>query len=100
MSKTNELGEFDRKFLEFHRENPHVYAELLRLTHQAKNRGAKKIGIRTLWEVMRWNLTIVTRDPNSGFKLNNNHHSRYVRLIVEKNPSLAKLFELRVLRTT
>jgi hypothetical protein len=95
-----EIGEFERKFREFHGENPRVYKELLRLTRQAQERGAKKIGIRMLWEVMRWNLTIMTYDPASDFKLNNNYHSRYVRLIIEKNPGLKKMFELRELRTT
>jgi len=94
------LGDFERKFLEFHRENPRVYKELLRLTRQAKNnKGGKRIGIRMLWEVMRWNLTILTYDPSSDFKLNNNYHSRYARLIVEKNPDLKGLFEFRELRT-
>ena len=90
---------FEQRFEEFHAENPHVYKELLRLTRLAKSRGATKIGIRMLWEVTRWNLTIDTKDPNSKFKLNDHYHSRYVRLIAKKHPNLEPLFEFRTLRT-
>ncbi len=93
------MGDFERRFKEFHAANPNVYKELLRLTRLARDRGATRIGIRMLWEVTRWNLTVDTHDPNSSFKLNDHYHSRYVRLIIEKHPNLAKLFELRRLRT-
>jgi len=90
---------FEFRFKEFHAANPNVYKELLRLTLLAEKRGAKRIGIRMLWEVTRWNLTIDTDDPNSKFKLNDHYHSRYVRLIAQKNPRLKHLFEFRKLRS-
>jgi len=96
---TAPLDSFERRFFEFHNENPGVYKELVRLARQAKKAGARRIGVRMLWEVMRWNLTVATYDPNSDFKLNNNYHSRYVRLIVQRNPDLSGMFELRVLRS-
>jgi hypothetical protein len=87
----------EAKFLAFHQANPHVYAELRRLAIEAKANGAQKVGIKMLWEVMRWNQRryIHTDDPGSEFKLNNNYPSFYARLLMESEPELAGLFELR-----
>jgi hypothetical protein len=90
---------FDRAFIEFHEKNPHVYAILCRLAREAVKAGRGKIGIGLLWEVMRWELFLQTHDPESEFKLNNNYRSRYARLIMEKEPDLAGVFETRLLRT-
>lgn len=84
---------FTKKFEEFHAKNPQVYHELLSLARQAVHRGRKKIGIKMLFEVVRWNRTIGTTDPD--FKLNNNYHSQYARLLMQENPELAGLFETR-----
>ena len=60
----------EQRFWEFHEANPHVYLELVRLARRAKDHGKKRIGVKMIWEVMRWNLTIETHgDPE--FKLNN-----------------------------
>jgi hypothetical protein len=87
------------RFLAFHHENPQVYKELVRLARQAKARGRNRLGIRMLWEVMRWNLTIVTVDPNSEFKLNDHYHSRYARRIMKKEDDLTGIFAIRELKT-
>lgn len=83
-------------FEKFDRENPHVYAQLLELTRQAQDRGSKKIGIKMLFEVVRWNRILATRGDD--FKLNNNYHSRYARKILMEYPELATIFETRSLR--
>lgn len=88
----------DSRFREFHAENPHVYEELVRLARVwVARHGRKRLGIRTLWETMRWNLLIQTNDP-SGFKLNDHYHSRYARLIMQREDDLADVFETRRLR--
>lgn len=51
-----------------------------------------------IWEVMRWQMFLATKDP-SGFKLNDHYTSRYARLIMKQEPDLDGLFELRALRT-
>ena len=92
----------EQRFLdEFYQANPLVYWELLRLAQQAKAAGLTKIGIRMLWEVMRWNRLIAVKDPNDwGYKLNDHYHSRYARALINNNPDLADLFELgRLLET-
>jgi hypothetical protein len=80
-------------FLRFHAENPHVYMELVKLTHRAKHAGASKIGIGMLFEVLRWRHTM--RTGGDDFKLNNNYRSYYARLIMAREPGLGDIFELR-----
>lgn len=87
----------EQRFREFHRDNPDVYQELMTLVRQAVGRGRKKIGIKMLWEVVRWNRFLLTTDEK--YKLNNNHHSRYARLIMEQEPGLQGIFETRELKS-
>jgi hypothetical protein len=87
------------RFAAFHAENPQVYSELLRLAREARALGAQRIGIKMLWEVMRWNLTVRIQRADGEFKLNNNYHSRYARML-QREPDLAGCFELRELKTT
>ncbi len=88
----------EARFHNFHHDNPHVYVELVRLARQARARGHLKIGIKMLWEVMRWNFKMQTTDTTSDFKLSNDYHSRYARLIMKQEKDLDGLFELRELR--
>ena len=50
----------DAAFYKFHDNNPEVYSHLVRLARQAKARGHNKVGIRMLWEVMRWETPAAT----------------------------------------
>jgi len=88
----------EQRFALFHRDNPEIYVELVDLARVAKGHGRTRIGIRHLWEVMRWNRFIKTNRPDGDFKLNDHFHSRYVRLIIAENPDLASIFETRTLR--
>jgi hypothetical protein len=88
----------DAKFAEFHRANPHVYATLVRLAREAKGAGKTKIGVKALWERMRWDLWLSTVDTIDEPKLNNDFTSRFARLIEEREPDLRGLFETRRLR--
>jgi hypothetical protein len=87
----------EARFRRFHAENPHVYGELAKLARQAKRKGRRKIGIKMLFEVVRWNRFLTTTDTE--YKLNNNFHSRYARLIMDKEADLRGIFDLRGLRT-
>jgi len=84
----------DAQFEEFHRNNPEVYEELVRLARQMKARGHKRIGIKMLWEVLRWERAMKTTDQTE-WKLNNNYTSRYARLIMENEPDLKGFFVTR-----
>ena len=83
------------KFEEFNRLNPQVYSVLESMTAEMVNRGRRKIGIKMLIEVLRWNYYLETDDPNSDFKINNNYVSYYARLILERHPEWDGVFELR-----
>jgi hypothetical protein len=85
----------DEAFAAFHAENPHVYAELRMLALRARRRGATRIGIGMLFEVLRWRHTL--RTDGDDFKLNNNFRSRYARMLM-REPELAGCFETRGLR--
>ena len=83
------------KAVDFHKKNPHVYKTLVIRCKQWRNRHPKKkIGIRMLWEAMRWDILMQTDAPDD-FKLNNNHTSYYARLIMNNEPDLAGIFDIR-----
>jgi len=93
------LSSTDKRFISFHVNNPQVYNELVRLAREAKAAGRSKIGVRMIWEVTRWNLTIGAKDPDSEFKLNDHYHSRYARLIMMVECDLRGIFEVRSLKS-
>lgn len=92
-----EPSELDKKFWEFHEQNPQVFKKLEELALQAYTRGRKKIGIAMIFEVLRWNSNLETTGDN--YKLNNNYKSRYVRILMEKHPEYKDLFEIRRLHS-
>jgi hypothetical protein len=98
-----ELGLDQRKsiqerFEEFHETNPWVYDQLVTLARRVQARGHDRIAIDYLFGYIRWTQLMRPRDPNSAFKLNDHYRSRFARLIMEQEPDLAGLFELRELK--
>lgn len=87
----------EERFLEFDAKNPVVYQHLVRLAYEGVNAGMPRLGIRQLWEVMRWHIWFETKDP-SGLRLNDHYHSRYIRKLIAEHPDLGPYFELRKLR--
>lgn len=83
-------------FREFDDANPQVYDELVRLARLWKERrGTAHLGIKTIYEVCRWNLALSTAgDP---FKLNNNYTALYARKIMKHEEDLAEMFFTRKL---
>lgn len=88
----------DARFREFHQHNPKVYQQLVQLAREAKQSGRHRIGIKMLWEVARWNLSRDLRYDET-FKLPNDYHSRYARLMMDQEPDLRGIFETRQLRS-
>lgn len=84
-------------FRRFHGENPRVYRMLVSLARSYKARGYERIGMKHLFEVVRWqvNMETVGAEP---FKINNNWTSRYAREIERREPDLAGMFETRELK--
>jgi hypothetical protein len=87
----------ERRFREYHCRNPRVYELLVQLAREAKQEGRTRIGIKMLWEVVRWKLTQDLRDDEE-FKLPNDFHSRYARLIMQQERDLDGICEIRQLR--
>jgi hypothetical protein len=77
-----------------------VYRELVVLCRQWRRRNARPWSIKGAFEVLRWQRHIAGLPAeNEAFKLNNNYHSRYARLLMETCPDLDGLFEMRALLT-
>lgn len=76
--------------------NPWVLRHLEALTASRIAKGFKRVGIGMLFELLRWRCGQATR--GDAFRLNNNFRSRYVRLLIERRPKSAPLFETRALR--
>lgn len=86
----------EERFAAFHQANPNVYAALCRLARHAVGRGRKRVGMKMIFEVARWEVFLATTD-DSAFKLNNNYTSRYARLIMNQEADLREVFETREL---
>jgi hypothetical protein len=89
----------DEHFRRFHEENPHIYKNLLHLAIQAQLAGRKKIGMKLLYERLRWEYLINSKYELTQCEMDNNFTSRYARKLMEDVPYLHGLFETRDLRT-
>jgi hypothetical protein len=96
---TYPTGTLTDRFLTFHDAHPEVYEALLSLALEAKQAGRDKASIKMMYEVVRWQ-RYIGGQPNEGdFRLNNDFHSRFARLLMLEHPELDGLFELRELHT-
>jgi hypothetical protein len=81
------------QFTAFHDDNPHVYDALVSLARQLQSRGFTRIGMRALFERLRWEYALET--DGDVWCLNNSFTGCYARLLTQQEPGLAGLFELR-----
>jgi hypothetical protein len=84
----------------FHALNPQVYEMLRAKALQAVRRGQRRLGIRTLWESLRWDLMLQTTPvpgskPSTDIKLNDHYTAFYARELMAREPELAGVFEVR-----
>jgi len=93
----NPTNKLEKKFWEFHAQNPHVYIYFNRFTMEAINSGRKKFSISFVTERVRWYTAIETRGDD--FKINNNFRAYYARLWMRNNPDFDGLFFTRTLTT-
>lgn len=87
----------DEQFKLFHAANPQVYELFRALTWRLVQAGRRKVGAKMVWERIRWEYALATE--GDAYKLNNNLTSRYARLVMEREPALAGIFETRELRS-
>lgn len=90
-------GSIEERFNAFHLANPHIYEMLRDYALQAFRNGRRKLGMKALYERLRWDYTVLT--DHEDFKLCNDYTAYYARLIMEKNPELKGVFVTRTLRS-
>lgn len=86
-------------FEAFHVDNPHIYNKLVSMARTMKGNGRKRLGLGMFFEVLRWDFYTTTTSLTEKFKLNNNFRSRYARRIVDNEPDLSDVFQLRALKS-
>jgi hypothetical protein len=77
-------------------ENPWVLPLVESLVSSWLARGHKRVGIKQVWEVIRWQYGATTGDV---FKANNNYTSRVARDLIAKHPEWAEAIQTRELRS-
>jgi hypothetical protein len=87
----------ETEFLSYHAENPRVYEYVDQFAREAIRAGYQNFAIATIWERIRWEIHIRTRDEH--FKLPNNHRAYYARMWMRNNPSYPDFFRTAVLRS-
>lgn len=95
-----EPGTIEHRFAQFHEQNPWVYARLRVLALDAVEKGMRRVGMKMLWEVLRWHTArLAAKTGNADLPLlNNDYTARYARLLADHEPALAQVFETRALR--
>lgn len=84
-----------RRWILFHRTNPHVAKEILRRARLLKAAGHTRIGIALIVEAMRYDYALKTADPSSQFKLSNDYRAYYARYIMEIAGDLRGFFTVK-----
>tara|TARA_Y100000310_G_scaffold324502_1_gene386414 strand:+ start:262 stop:612 length:351 start_codon:yes stop_codon:yes gene_type:complete len=94
--RTPTRSQLEEKFWDYHISHPEVYEMLVRFAKEWRDRrGSHSIGgMKMLWERVRWEMAL-NPGPAATFKCNNNHPAFYARLLMEREPELAGLFQLR-----
>ena len=90
------LISIQQRFERFHREHPEVYVLAVELARTGKAAGRTRLSINQIFEVMRWQRSIEgLPDDREDYKINSVYASRYARLIMEQEPDLEGIFEIR-----
>jgi len=85
-----------QRWLEWHRQNPHVYALFKEFTFQAILRGHRRLSAWLVVNRIRWETTVET---NGGdFKISNDFIAYYSRLFMEEHPEYSGFFRTKPLK--
>lgn len=80
--------------------NPHVFESALRLARTRLERGERRIGVKALWEELRRTLAKWALDEGEDeYKLNNDYTACLARKLLEVEPRLVGVIELRERRS-
>ena len=78
-----------KEFLDFHKDNPHIYANYKEEILKAIDSGRRGYSISIITEHSRW---------DRKYKISNNHRAYYARLFIEENPQYQGFFRLRPIK--
>ncbi|MFJ7997520.1 hypothetical protein ACIQ7D_10295 [Streptomyces sp. NPDC096310] len=81
------------QFQAFDAQHPWVYRALVQLVEQRLGAGAQRVGMKALFEALRW------RHPYGVKGLNNNYTALYARRLLAEHPQWTSVIEVRRRRT-
>ncbi|MFH9090876.1 hypothetical protein [Streptomyces sp. NPDC017673] len=81
------------QFRAFDAEHPWIYCALERLVEERLAAGAEWVGMKALFEVLRWSRPVGVKG------LNNNYTALYARRLLAVHPGWASVIEVRRRRT-
>ncbi len=87
----------DMAFIAYHHANPHIYAAFRTIALRLYERGVRHYGSKAIMEIVRYETII--RAQTEPLKIDNNHTSRYARLLATNDQRFADFFEFRTLRS-
>lgn len=88
------MDKISRKFIQYHNDNPHIYALFVKYAKQAHNAGYMHYSANAIFERIRWHVDVETRGDQ--FKMNNNYRALYARMAMKDYPELRDFFRTRV----
>ena len=83
----------DKKFNEYHRQNPHIYQAFEKKTLEAISRGYKHCSAKGVFEILRWETAVAAN--HDEYKINNNYTPFYARLFMKNHPEHQEFFRVR-----
>jgi hypothetical protein len=102
MTKTKKpkipVNQLEAEAMTFHDSSPDVWGWVCKFTRRARLAGHKRLGIGLIWERIRWEVRVETKDLK--FKMPNNHRAYYARWWNDNHPDLdPPFFRTRALRS-
>jgi hypothetical protein len=85
--------DIEKGFMDYHRENPQIYAEFERVAMNYIGMGLKRYSAKGIFEALRFESSIRAKD--GVFKINNNFTPLYARLFEQKHPEIKNFFRKR-----
>ena len=82
----------EERFAAFDKANPHVLREMLALARGKLSTGSNRVGAKALWEELRESIRV---KKLGTWKLDNSLTANYARKLIELEPALAGVIELR-----
>lgn len=86
-----------KKFVEFHRNNPHIYQTLVDRIHRQMQNGWRRTSVWLLLNIERWGPGS-TVDHEEQYKISNDYFAYYARLLIARHPEFASMLEIKRLQ--